>query len=621
MKEQEGHHKGTNFSDSDRTCTVVVDGGQEAVSLGVKTSTTVSEIQDILASMFQKYPTDIILKYKVGAYWRILKARDEVPSLVTVVGIKSFGRPTKKYEHPIFVLGAGLGAIQAMIDMQLRGRTDIICMEAHADFGGHSWIKAANKFTKLQTERGTYHVNYCQPWEPVPFTVGQLDYKTWPSRDALLYMMRENAREHGLYEYAMFNQQVEKLTLKGGAYVVQHVPTDELWSYSDEGDGGMLLAGFISAWPGFLHLPNMVDFIGEEDFDGYIEYSSFDKVDYDLCVDKMCALYGHGAFTIENVRTLVEHRCKQCHVICRTRNLSGTKMASWLVGSQPAAIPATVLLEAFSKMYTLVGFDVWSAHSVHTDAKRSFAQISQKTIFGVTDIYFLAGYYGIMTCVVDEIKRLSSGVIHTKKGKKIKAEVFIKAIGTKPSFKIDKQLGIKEVVGAWINGDPQRFVSLGAKGVQAKNFGSFSVGPGFAPTVQMCNWFLDWPEDWAAVHDKLPRNKAGEWPAYVTSATYGLPMGMALGANIPGLAAKMGEADAIKARKQWESHPLDVYLAECTREWQSYIEYFKKHGMIDDRPEPPYPYTQEIMLGLIDKTNRVLQGQPVNFFSDEAPPA
>uniref|UniRef100_A0A7S1W0F6 Uncharacterized protein n=1 Tax=Alexandrium catenella TaxID=2925 RepID=A0A7S1W0F6_ALECA len=614
MKDQSGHLKGMNFSDTDRTCTIVLDGSKEALSLGVKTSTTVAELQDILASMFQRYPTDIILKTKQGAYQRILRARDEVPSVVTVQGITTFGRKVRQYDHPIFILGAGLGAIQTMVDMQMRGRTDMICMEAHADFGGHSWIKAANKFTKLQTERGTYHVDYCQTWKPVPFKVGELDYKTWPSRDALLYMMRENAREHGLYEHTMFNNQVEKMTPKGGAYAVQYVPTDELWNYSEEGDGGMMLVSFMSAWPGFLHLPNMLEFPGEDEFGGYMEYSSFDKVDYALCTDKICALYGHGAFTIENVRTLCEHRCAKCYVICRTRNLSGTKMASWLVGSQPVPVPASVLLDAFSKMYNLVGFDVWTAHAVHTDAKRSFAQITQKTIFGVTDIYFLAGYYDLMTCIVDEVKRVTHQCIHTKKGKKVKTEVFIKAIGTKPSFKIDKQLGIKEVVGAWINGDPLRFCQLGAKGVQAKNFGSFSVGPGFAPSVQMSNWFLDYPDDWWLVHDKLPKNKAGEWPAYVTQATFGLPMGMALGGNIPGLAAKMGEADALKARKQWESHPLEVYFKECEDEWNNYIRFFRKHNMVDDRPDPVYPYTMDTMWELIEKCNKVQRGEPVNFF-------
>merc|ERR1719464_364797 len=130
-------------------------------------------------------------------------------------------------------------------------------------------------------------------------------------------------------------------------------------------------------------------------------------------------------------------------------------MTSWLVGAMPRPLPAAVLLASFKRMYDLVGFDVWTAHSVTTDAKRSFAHIQQKTIFGDTD------------------KRVSRQCIHTMKGQKIGCEVFIKAIGTRPSHKIDKQLGIKEVVGGWIGGDPKRWVMLGSKGVQAKNFGSF----------------------------------------------------------------------------------------------------------------------------------------------------
>lgn len=39
-------------------------------------------------------------------------------------------------------------------------------------------------------------------------------------------------------------------------------------------------------------------------------------------------LYGHGAFTIENVRTLLEHRCKKVFVMCRKRNLCGMKASS-----------------------------------------------------------------------------------------------------------------------------------------------------------------------------------------------------------------------------------------------------------------------------------------------------
>lgn len=596
-------------SDSDRTITVIVEGTDESIALGAKTSTTVAELKDLLGHLAQVSPDQIILKRKLTTGTVVQKQFEEAASTVYISGIHSFKRPVKQYDHPVLVVGAGLGGIQMMMEMQDRGRKDFICMEKHADFGGHSWIAVPNKFTKLQTERGTYHVDYIRPWAKVPTEVHGLQYKTWPSRDALLRMMQLGARDNGLEPYVMFKTEIQKVSPKKGTYVIQHLPSDE-----EDGDGGVTMVSAVSSWPGFLHLPNMVEFPGEEEFGGYIEYSSFDKVDYSMCIDRVCSLYGHGAFTIENVRTLCEHRCKKVNVVCRTRNLSGTKMASWLVGSLPTPLPATVLLDAFKKMYDLVGFDVWLAHSVQTDEKRTYAQISQKTIFGVTDIYFLAGYYGLMQVIVDEVKRLSHHTIHTKKSKKIECEVFIKAIGTTPSFKIGKQLGIKELVGFWAQGDPLRYVCISSKGVQARNFASFSIGPGMAPGVKVANWFLDYPQDWALIEDKLPRNKDGQWPAYVTGATYGLPCGMAISSSIPLLAQQMGEADAIKARKQNESHPLEVYLNQCTREWEAYIKYFRDHNMVDDRPDPPYPYSYEGMLDLIDKAARVQRGERVDFF-------
>merc|ERR1719384_82440 len=141
-----------------------------------------------------------------------------------------------------------------------------------------------------------------------------------------------------------------------------------------------------------------------------------------------------------------------------------------MVGLAPVPIPGNIMLEAFDKIYQLAGFDVWTAHSVKTDAKRSFAHISQKTVFGVTDIYFLAGYYGLMEVIVDEIKRLTPGVAHTKKGKKIPCEVIVKAVGTVPCFSIDKMLGLKALHGLWVNNDPLRGVVCNAMFVEARNF-------------------------------------------------------------------------------------------------------------------------------------------------------
>jgi len=365
------------------------------------------------------------------------------------------------------------------------------------------------------------------------------------------------------------------------------------------------MAGAVSCWPGFLHAPNTCEFAGEDQFGGYIEYSSFDMFDYTRATGKRVMMYGHGAFTIENVRTLCEFRAAHIEVVCRTRNLCGTKMTSWLISSMPNPVPATVVLDSFARQFDLVGFDAWGAHSVKTNKTRSWAIIDQKTIFGVTDIYFLAGAYGLMDVTVDEVARLSHHCVHTKNlQKKIECEVIIKAIGTVPSFKIQKQLGIKSMLGTWCNGDPLRPVSMMTKGANAQNFGTFSFGPGLSALNLNTNWFFQWPETFESVRDKLPTNNPSDWPLFVSGPSYYLQFMTPITTRIPSLAIQnLKYGDKHKASKTQRCHPLEEYLGECVAEWKMYCKYFQDNNMVDDRPEPEYPYTEEIVRGFIRRSN------------------
>jgi len=582
-----------------RVVEIYNEDGSECITIGATSSTRCPEVCQIIGGFIQIDPEKIRLVSRVGAFKQQQKLSDEVASKVTALGVRTFKKPFKKYEHPVVVIGGGLGGLQTMVSMLSRGRKDFVCLEKLEDFGGHSWMVVANKFTKLQTEKGTYHVDYIIPGAPIPQEFEDAPYKTWPSRDELLRMFRGSAKAHNLYDYTRFNVSVEKVRdLPGGGYSVQTVPMKE----DEDEDGELVLAGAVVAWPGNLCDLRYIEFPGEDDFDGYIEYASFSKVDYDLCSRKEVILYGHGAFTIENVRTLLEHKAKKIYIMCRKRNLCGMKACSWLVGQSEVPIPGTVVMEMFQKMYDLVGFDAWSAFSVKTDAKRSFCHISQKTVFGVTDVYFLAGYYGLMEVVVDEIKRLTHHCVHTKKGRKIEAQVLVKAVGTVPSFQMDKMLGCKELVGVWCNGDCLRPVGCNGMFVEARNFGSFSSGPSFATMVTMFTWFIDYPSDFEMVRALLPKKKAGEQPCYVPSATHLLPT-MTSMAMCPMLQATLNVSDAQKHIKQRLAHPASKFLEECKAEWQGYINQFKRDEMVDDRPDPEYPYTEKELKDWIDRSN------------------
>ncbi|CAL1128339.1 unnamed protein product [Cladocopium goreaui] len=174
-----------------------------------------------------------------------------------------------------------------------------------------------------------------------------------------------------------------------------------------------------------------------------------------------------------------------------------------------------------------------------------------------------------MEVMVDEIKRLTNGCAQTKKGKKIKCQVILKAVGVIPDPQIDKMLGLKELVGLWVNGDPLRAVCCNGMFVEAQNFGSFASGPPFAQLARALRWFVDYPSDFEVIRPILPKLKSSpEKPAYVPSATHMLPTFSSFNL-IPMMAAEMSVYNALKHLKQRARHPPNKYIAECRAEWEA----------------------------------------------------
>mmetsp|Transcript_37899 Transcript_37899/g.88013 ORF Transcript_37899/g.88013 Transcript_37899/m.88013 type:complete len:318 (-) Transcript_37899:116-1069(-) len=299
---------------------------------------------------------------------------------------------------------------------------------------------------------------------------------------------------------------------------------------------------------------------------------------------------------IENVRTLMEHDAAKIWIVCRKRNLTAPKMVSWLMSQTALAATGVMLLKAYEPMYKLVGFDPWTAHSVICDKNRTVARVTQKTVFGVTDVYFLALYYKRAEVVIDEIKRLDYHSAHLKKGKTLSCEVVLKVIGISADPRTDSVLGVKELVGFWVQGDALRPCCCNGLGVNAQNFVSFSVGPAICGNCTTVHHFLIYPEDLDLVREGLPRHKAEPHsPAYVPEGAHWLQSAVVLNSALPNLAVKGAHFDQMKSHKQNVAHPLQLFLSECRQEWEMYIEMFGT----DDMPPPPYPYTEEMMMDFI----------------------
>lgn len=191
-----------------------------------------------------------------------------------------------------------------------------------------------------------------------------------------------------------------------------------------------------------------------------------------------------------------------------------------------------------------------------------------------------------------------------------KCDVIMKCLGSTGDPNFDDMMCMEELNGWWVNGDPLLPVVAPAKGVQAKNFGGFSLAPGYAGQVLANLYFVDNPERFGPVKDWLPKQKRD--PNYSYNYIYKgasvLATMVILQGQFPDLAEKCQAADTLKSKKHLETHPMEKHLAQCMEEWEMYIKMMKDHGQIaKDAPEPKYPYTKENMQALLDESGEMLK--------------
>jgi thioredoxin reductase len=505
-------------------------------------------------------------------------------------------RPPRQYEHPIVIVGAGMGGVSMALELERRGRGNYQLFERDCRWGGATWNDVANSTTKLQTEKGTYHARF------LDFSFGaDATLKTWPPRDTVKAMIQKAAEEAGADQKTRLETSVTAVKkvgdpLENGHYVISIA--------NPNGESEDIKASALVTCPGVFYLPKEIPMPGREKFGGYICNGSYDELNKSKLKDIEVAVIGHGGFTIENVRTCLEMGSTKVKIICLTRHFTGQRMTSWLVSGQVQPIPGTTLLKAFEVVYSKIGVDVWSHPEVETDAEHSYVMIKSSTSFGVSDVYFLACMYGLVEMFdKDEVKSLSHHCIHTKQGHDVPCQAIMKCLGSEPDPDVDEIFGIDEIKGYWINGEPLRSIIVIAKGVAARNYGGFSVGPFFASACTTVRYAIDYPEDIMATMPNLPVHKAEKGhPAYYMTTHYTLMCGFLI-SQIEGLSWQLQFVDKLKAIKTQEAHRMEEILEECATEWTMYINMFKELGSIPkDAEEIPYPYTKEIMDGLIKES-------------------
>lgn len=629
-------HSQTLFS-----CTLIAKS--DTVEVPVQVCTKVGELKEVLAAnlgYIDKSSFDFVVKQ--GCTFRKLLDSDTVVRKMTVRGLDNFKPPRHKYKHPYGIIGAGYTGLKTAMLLSHYGSDDYIVFDRYDRVGGHAWLEMANKTTKLQTEFPTYHVWYGSEFSQPGMTKcggPPLNHEIWPTRDQLLEHFQLLADEYGIMPHCHLQSNVAEMDIIGkvtdmeryynlkvdpvrygrkdvqGGGALAHQVGGGMETRTYEGDVDRSRQRYevnvscIAMWPGALVFPREVTYPGEADFGGPIDFAVEMRYDYRHVRDKVVCIIGHGAFTMENIRTCLEESCKHIYVLCRKINLTCPRIASWFVNQANPAISAAQMLDILAHAYKYivvdgkVAIDPWDMHSVMANSTRTHATVQQKTRFGIGDVYFLAAAYGLMEVVIGNVKRCTYQTLHIDSGRKIECAAVLKCTGCLGDWKVDKLLRIKEMRGNYVNGDPRRVCSGEADGINASQFSLTTSGPGIYSMVKAALHFWDVPKDWERMVDNgtidfLPVHKAGEpdeeFPAYFFTSKHAQSAGIILDSASPLLRQKMSGDGEYKHFIQMLCTPPERVLQEAKADWELYEQKFRDRGMVPkDAPYVPYPYNLE----------------------------
>jgi hypothetical protein len=219
----------------------------------------------------------------------------------------------------------------------------------------------------------------------------------------------------------------------------------------------MRVAG-VAALTGGLHRPRNETFPNENIFEGQISLGISNDIPLSSFKDTSVVIVGHGAFAIENMRTALENGAKHITILCRRKQMVFSTFCNWLINSSKNVFSVTDIVDVMRPFYESCGFNIEDLPSLTQD-KNGDWMLDQTTVPAGSDVYFLAQMLGKLTVIVDEVVNFTPDTVITQNGRKIKADIFIKCLGSDTDSSIIKNIFGEEstLQGLWVNGDPNLF--------------------------------------------------------------------------------------------------------------------------------------------------------------------
>jgi hypothetical protein len=437
----------------------------------------------------------------------------------------------------------------------------------------------------------------------------------WPYKEEINKHFNYAADAFGVRPHVKFQTNVVKMDVIGDKNAESRYYSLTCEDLKNEGESSTVNCSILFNYPGSLTRNRIIDYPGEDVFDGEIRYGMNDDTPYDKLKGATVAILGNGAFAVENARTVLECEGVKSYIVTRRKNLASPRMPCWFVHQGPIPTPGGFVLHMFEPMYKLVNFgDPWKFWSVHANADRTNVTILQNSRFGIGDVTFLMVHWGLLEFIVSTVKRFSRHCLHMENGEKIEnCTVCLKALGLLGDWSVDKLQGMKEMVGAFCAGDWRRVLMIDATGMNAANFTTFSTGIGTTDFVLTYKYLFDYPKEFYRAEQmelmkKMPRHKEEpelEKPAYLTDVKYSMTGGIILESMVPAISKLKMSMSRYKYTMYHKAHSCDRALEVATQEWDAYQATWKSRGI--EHEYVPYPYTKEIMTTYFKDWSKIMK--------------
>ncbi|ENZ5483106.1 MULTISPECIES: SDR family NAD(P)-dependent oxidoreductase [Serratia] len=343
---------------------------------------------------------------------------------------------------PVLVIGAGVGGLGFARQLEKNGLS-VVVLEKN-DWAGGVWKSLANDDSKLQIDSPAYDFDS----NHLPLIGDHRWSKGFPGRAEILEGAETIAET--LKGDVIFGCEVRQVEKKS--------ENEYLVTYLKDGKSHSMLVSGVAAMTGGLHRPVQHRFPDEERFLGHVGQGISNDTAVTVFNGASVVIVGHGAFAIENMRTALENGAKHVTLLCRRRNLVLSTFCNWLLNANNGVMPVADVVEIMRPFYQACGIDIETLPSISRD-KSGDLLLDQTTVPPGSDLFFLAQMLGKLTIVEDEVARMTDNGALTRKGQEIKADVFLKCLGSDTDTTLlpgifGQDMAVK---GLWINGDPNLF--------------------------------------------------------------------------------------------------------------------------------------------------------------------